>query len=62
MALYSWIKPAFAVFEMVDVERASGWHGISRWLRTMADRPGVSIAMTRYKGTALRVARNADAF
>lgn len=62
MALYSWIKPAFGVFQTIDPERASDWRGTARWLQTMAARPAVAVAMTRYEGTALRVGREAEAF
>ncbi len=55
MALYSWIKPVHEALGIVDLVN------IPRWLETMAARPAVAIAMTRYEGTALRVGKDVEA-
>jgi GSH-dependent disulfide-bond oxidoreductase len=59
IALYSWIKPLYeASGRMQNPARAADLSHIPRWLATMAARPAVDIAMTRYEGTALRVGRD----
>ena len=34
---------------------------VPRWLATMAARPAVALAMTRYEGSAIRVGRDVEA-
>jgi GST-like protein len=62
MALYSWIKPSFEHMRGVrDPEWVADLTNIPRWLASMAARPAVAIAMTKYEGTARRIARDVEA-
>jgi GST-like protein len=59
IALYSWIKPLHGAYVRLREQAESGeLTSVSRWLATMAARPAVEIAMTKYEGTALRVGRD----
>ena len=59
IALYSWIKPLHGAYARLREQAESGeLTSVSRWLATMAARPAVEIAMTKYEGTALRVGRD----
>lgn len=55
MALYSWIKPMHA-----RLPGSAPRVNIPRWLATMAARPAVGLVMTKYEGSARRVARDVD--
>jgi GST-like protein len=62
MALYSWIKPLYeASARLREPTQVVELARIPRWLATMAARPAVKVAMTRYEGTALRVGRDVAA-
>jgi GST-like protein len=62
MANYCWIKPMVETLGRADPAGAAAkLTHVRRWIGTMAARPAVAIAMTRYEGTALRVGRDVEA-
>jgi GSH-dependent disulfide-bond oxidoreductase len=62
MASYSWIKPIYAALRGANGSGpAAELIHVPRWLATMAARPAVAVAMSRYEGTALRVGRDVAA-
>ncbi|SDR52856.1 GST-like protein [Rhizobiales bacterium GAS113] len=62
MANYSWIKPLYESFMRAKrPSRVTDLTHIPRWIATMSTRPAVTIAMTKFEGTALRVGKDVEA-
>jgi GST-like protein len=62
MMLYSWVAPVYqALLAVGEPAWVGEFMNIPRWSDTMLARPAVRTAMTRYEGTALRIARDVEA-
>ena len=61
MMLFSWTAPVYRAVISSEPALADKLRAVPRWLETVHKRPAVELAMTRYEGSARRIARDVAA-